>query len=73
MSKWLANRLGTHLEKTRVIKFNPNNCPQHALDIGYNEKYIEVPVNAKFLRLQIDKHLYWTIILISRFPSSQVK
>jgi hypothetical protein len=35
------------------------------LNIGYNGKYIEEPVNTKFLGLQSDNHLNWTIILIN--------
>jgi hypothetical protein len=59
LSKGLANRLAPHLDKTHVIKCNPNNCPRHALHIGYNEKYIEVSVNAKFIGLKIYNHLHW--------------
>jgi hypothetical protein len=36
-----------------------NNLPQYPLNIGYNDKYIEETVNAKFLGLQIDNHLNW--------------
>jgi hypothetical protein len=56
MSKWFAaNRLALN-----TIKFTANNCPQHALNIGYNGKCIEESVNTKFLGLQIDNHLNWT-------------
>jgi hypothetical protein len=42
------------------IKFTANNSSQHALNIGYNGKYIQESVNMKFLGLQIDKYLNWT-------------
>jgi hypothetical protein len=61
MSKWFAaNRLAPNLDKTNIIKFTANNYPQHVLNIGYNEKYIEESVHTKFLALQINNHLKWT-------------
>jgi hypothetical protein len=45
-SKWFtANRLTLNLDRTNIIKFIANNSPQHALNIGYNGKYIEESVN----------------------------
>jgi hypothetical protein len=55
MSKWFAaNRLALNLDKTNIIKFAVNNSPQHALNIGYNGKFIEKSVNMKFLGFQIE-------------------
>jgi hypothetical protein len=52
-----ANKLALNLDKTNIIKFITYNSPQHALSIGYNEKYIQASVNTKFLGLQIYNHL----------------
>jgi hypothetical protein len=61
MCKWFAaNRLALTLDKTNIIKFRANNCPQHVLNVGYNGKCIDQSVNMKFLDLQIDNHLHWT-------------
>jgi hypothetical protein len=61
MCKWFAaNRLALNLDKTNIIKFRANNCPQHVLNVGYNGKCIDQSVNMKFLDLQIDNHLHWT-------------
>jgi methyl coenzyme M reductase alpha subunit len=58
MSKcFAANRLALNLDRKKILKFIANNSPQHALNIGYNGKYIEESVNMKFLGSKIDKHL----------------
>jgi hypothetical protein len=44
-----CNRLALNLDKTNIIKFTANNSPQYTLNIGYNGKCIEDPVNTKFL------------------------
>jgi hypothetical protein len=51
--------LALHLSKTDIIKYVPNNWPQHSLSIGYDEKYIEEPVNTEFLGLHIGGYLNW--------------
>jgi hypothetical protein len=58
MSKcFSADKLALTLDKINIIKFIIKNSPQHALSIGYKNKYIEWTVNTKFLGLQIDNHL----------------
>jgi hypothetical protein len=42
------------------MKLITNNAPQHALNVGYNGKYIQGSINTEFLRLQINNHLNWT-------------
>jgi hypothetical protein len=60
MSKWFsANKLSLTLDKTNVIKFVTKKLPQYPLNIGYNDKYIEETVNAKFHDLQINSNLNW--------------
>jgi hypothetical protein len=60
MIKWFAaNNLVLNLDKINTMKLITNNSPHSALCIGYKEKYIEGPVNIKFLGLQIDNHLNW--------------
>jgi hypothetical protein len=46
-----------NLDKRNIIKFITKNSPQYPLNIEYNDDHIEQGVNAKFLGLQIDKHL----------------
>jgi hypothetical protein len=41
------------------MKFITNNLSHSTLHIGYEEKYIEEYVDAKFLGLQIDYHMTW--------------
>jgi hypothetical protein len=54
-----SNKLVLNLDKTNIIKFTTNKSPQYDLNIGYNEKYMEEPINTKLLGLQIDNHLNW--------------
>jgi hypothetical protein len=59
MSKWfIASKLALNLDNTNTIKFMINNSPQH-VSSGYNDKYIEEPLNARFLGLQNRTHLKW--------------
>jgi hypothetical protein len=59
MSKWFtSNKLVLNPDKIN-IKFIINKSPQYDIKIGYDEKYIEEPINTKFLGLQTDNHLNW--------------
>jgi hypothetical protein len=59
MSKWFAaNKLALSVDETNIIKFIMKNSPQHTLNIGYKEKYVE-SVNTRFLGLQTNKYLNW--------------
>jgi hypothetical protein len=51
--------LALNLDKANVIKFITNNSIQYALNIGYDETYIDESVSTKFLGLQTDNHLNW--------------
>jgi hypothetical protein len=60
MSKWVsANKLFMNPEK--CYKICNKALPLYSLNIGYgyNDKYIEVAINTKFLCLQIDNCLKW--------------
>ena len=48
----VSNMVLSHMSKLDIT----NNSP---LSTDYNEKYIEVSVNIRFLGLQIDNHLNW--------------
>jgi hypothetical protein len=42
-----------------IITFITKNSAHSTLHNGYKEKYIEEPVNTKFLGLQTDNHVSW--------------
>jgi hypothetical protein len=58
--KWFAAKKQTlNLDETNIIKFIRFNSPQFAINIGYEDKYIEESVHTKFLGLLIDSHSNW--------------
>jgi hypothetical protein len=60
MSKWFsANNLSLNLEKTNVTTFITKNSLQYQLNIGYNDKCIEVGTNTNSLADIIDNRLNW--------------
>jgi hypothetical protein len=59
-SKWFTSgKLVLNLDKINIIKFITNKSQQHNLNFVYDEKYIEEPINTKFLGLQNDNNLNW--------------
>jgi hypothetical protein len=61
MSKWFtANRPALNLDRTSIIQFITNNSLLQAPSIGCYGKYIQEPLNMKFLGLQIHNNLNCT-------------
>jgi hypothetical protein len=65
--KWCAaNRLCPEFRQNKYNKLY-NNSPQHALHVGYNERYIQVSVNLKMICLEIGENLKIGQIIIKEF------
>jgi hypothetical protein len=60
LNEWVhANLLSLSYDKTHYVHFTPNGAFFHDSIIGYNNKFISISTNTKFLGIITENILYW--------------